>query len=298
MPDTINDKINWIFFGTSIFSVIILEEMKKEGFLPTLIVTVEDKPKGRKLILTAPPVKVWAEKEGIKFIQLKTLRKPESEEIIKSHLPTEADSLNRFDIFVVASYGKIIPQNILDLPKYKTINIHPSLLPKLRGASPIQSAILRENETGITIIELDADVDHGPILAQKKIDMDWPPYAEDAEKKLGIEGGRLLAQIFPDLASGKIKGVEQNHSEATFSEKIEKVDGEINLNDDAELNLRKIRAYHIWPGAYFFAFKNNAKNRILVKRARMEKGKLIIERVTPEGKKETDYATFLKSYSV
>jgi methionyl-tRNA formyltransferase len=288
-----NRKINWVFFGTSTFSVIVLNEMKAAGYIPSLIVTVEDKPKGRKLVLTSPETKVWAEKEGVKFIQLKTLRKPESEEAIKSF------SSDGFDVFVVASYGKIIPQNILDLPKHKTVNVHPSLLPKLRGASPIQSAILTEDETGVTIIELDADVDHGPILAQKKIQLtDWPAYTEDAEKKLGVESGKLLAEIFPDIVTETIKKVEQDHSLATFCQKIEKTDGEIDLNGDPMQNLRKIRAYHIWPGAYFFANRDGVKNRVVIKRAKLENGKLVLERVTPEGKKEMDYSVFIKNYSV
>lgn len=279
------NNLNWAFFGTSSFSVIILKELKVKGFLPTLIVTVEDKPKGRKLVLTPPPVKIWAEEEGVKFIQLQTLRKPESEKIIKSF------ASEGFDVFIVASYGKIIPQNILDIPKYKTINVHPSLLPKLRGPSPIQSAILEENETGISIIKLDNEVDHGPILAQKKVDVEWPPYAEDLEEKLGIESGQLLAEILPDIISGEIKDVPQNHSLATFCQKIEKADGEIDLKDAPEKNLRKIRAFHVWPGTYFF---DNKGKRIIIKRAHIENRELILDRIVPEGKKEMGYIDFLK----
>ncbi|MFZ2621250.1 MAG: methionyl-tRNA formyltransferase [Minisyncoccia bacterium] len=276
------------FFGTSSFSVIVLDELKSSGFLPTLIVTGEDKPKGRKLVLTPPEVKVWAEKIGVKCIQLKTLRKPESEEIIKSYAP------NGFDLFIVASYGKIIPQNILDLPKYKTINVHPSLLPKLRGPSPIISAILRENETGVTIMRLDADIDHGPILAQRKVYVEWPPYAEDLEKTLGIEGGKLLAETIPGWIEGKVKEQEQDHSQATFCAKVQKTDGEIDLSEDSKINLLKIRAYHMWPGAYFFSEQNGVKKRIIVKRAHLEKDEFVLDRVLPEGKKEMNYADYLK----
>ena len=282
MPKLVSGCI-WAFFGTSSFSVIILDELKANGFLPELIVTVEDKPKGRKLTMTAPPVKVWAEKEGVKYIQPKSLRKPEVEKEINSYGP--------FDLFITASYGKIIPQNILDIPKHKTINVHPSLLPKLRGASPIQSAILEESETGVSIIELDDEIDHGPILSQKKVNIEWPPYAEDLEKKLGIESGQLLAEILPDIVSGKIKGVPQNHSLATFCQKIEKTDGEIDLKDNPEKNLRKIRAFHVWPGTYFF---DNKGKRIIIKRAHIENGELILDRIVPEGKKEMGYVDFLK----
>ncbi len=279
-----NDKIIWVFFGTSAFSVIILDALKAEGFLPILIVTVEDKPKGRKLVMTAPETKVWAKREGIKYIQPKTLRKQEVLDEIKSFSPSG------FDVFITASYGKIIPQNILDLPKHKTINVHPSLLPKLRGASPIQSAILSENETGVSILVVDAEVDHGPIIAQKKIGVEWPPYAETLEKTLGEIGGKLLADLLPDWISAKIKEREQNHALATFCKKIEKTDGEINFINSPEQNLRKIRAYQIWPGAYFF---NNGK-RVIIKKAYIENGELILDRIVPEGRKEMSYKDYLK----
>lgn len=278
-----NDNPVWVFFGTSNFSVIVLDELKAKGFLPELIITVEDKPKGRKLTMTSPPVKVWAEKEGIKYIQPKSLRKPEVED--------EINSYGSFDIFITASYGKIIPQNILDIPKHKTLNVHPSLLPKLRGASPIQSAILGENETGISILSVDAEVDHGPIVAQKKIEIEWPPYAADLEKELGKAGGELLAHLLSDWTHSRIEGQEQNHELATFCKKIEKEDGQINLTDSPEINLRKIRAYHVWPGTYFF---DSRGKRIIVKRAHIENGELTLDRIVPEGKKEMGYIDFLK----
>ncbi len=280
----------WVYFGTSAFSVIVLGELKNNGFLPKLIVTTEDKPKGRKMTLTPPETKIWAQKENIPFVQLKTLRKPESIEAIKSY------SKDGYDLFIVASYGKIIPQEILDLPKHQTLNVHPSLLPKLRGPSPIKSAILKENETGVTIMRLDAEMDHGPILLQKKVEIDnWPPYAEDLEKMLGKIGGEMLSEIIPDWISGKIEEKEQNHEKATLCEKIKKTDGELNLEDDPISNLRKIRAYHIWPGAYFFKdIGNGVKKRILVKTAHIENNELVLDKVIPEGKKEMDYKDFLR----
>jgi methionyl-tRNA formyltransferase len=139
------NNLTWAFFGTDEFSTMVLDELKSQGFIPNLIVTTEDKPKGRKLLLTPPEAKVWADKENVNCLQLKTLRNEDSFNAIKSSVNED------FDLFVVASYGKIIPQNILDIPKYKTLNIHPSLLPKLRGPSPIASSILSENETGVTV---------------------------------------------------------------------------------------------------------------------------------------------------
>jgi|SRR3989344_962092 len=276
-------RINWVFFGTSNFSIIVLDELKSFGLIPSLIVTTEDKLKGRKLILTPPEAKIWAKENNISHIQPQNLRNPDVVNMINEYG-------DNWDVFVVASYGKIIPQNILDIPKHKTLNIHPSLLPKLRGPSPIQNAILKENETGVTIMRLDAEMDHGPIVTQEKIDIDWPPYYQDLEKISGEIGGQLLIKILPDWINGKIKEKEQNHHQVTYCKKVEKADAELNFSDKPELNLRKIRAYHLWPGAYFF---DNQK-RMVVKKARMEDDKLIIERVVPEGKKEMNYEDYLR----
>lgn len=309
-------RVNFAFFGTSKFSVIILEELKSFGFLPSLIITTPDKPKGRKLILTPSEVKVWAIENNIKYIEPESLRlskNPNIVEEIKSYSKqdfnpvvnfdmeqgsvhrTMPESTTGFDLFIVASYGKIIPQYILDIPSKQTLNVHPSLLPKLRGASPIQSAILTEDETGVTIMRIDVEMDHGPIVAQEKVDiLNWPPYSSDLEKTLGKRGGKILAEILPKWIKGEIKETEQEHNKATLCKKIEKSDGEINLSDDPQKNLRKIRAYDIWPGAFFFQIHLDKKIRVNVKSAHIENEVLVIEKVVPEGKKEMSYDDFKK----
>ena len=281
------NNIKFGFFGTSIFSVYVLEELKKNGLVPSLIVSTEDKPSGRNLKITATKVKEWAEKENIKCIQPKTLRTEEVFNEIKN-------SEDYFDVFIVASYGKLIPKNILEIPKHGTINVHPSLLPKLRGASPLQSSILLEDETGVTIIKLDEEMDHGPIISQEKVDIEWPPYSDALEKVCGKVGGRLVVKVLQDLMDGKITEMEQEHEKATFTKKIEKSDAELNMSDSPSVNLRKIRAYNVWPGAFYFENLNGNKKRIVVKKARIENGKLVLERVIPEGKKEMDYKDFLR----
>ena len=251
------NQIKFVFFGTSEFSVLVLEELKKKGFLPTLIISAEDKPKGRKLVITPPEAKVWAQKNNIKFIQPESLKESKNPKIVDD---INAFSKDGFDLFIVASYGKIIPQKVLDIPKYKTLNVHPSLLPELRGASPIKSAILTLDKTGVTIMRIDAEMDHGPIIKQEKIDIpEWPPYESNLELILGQKGGEMLADLIPDWILGKLPEIEQDHNKATLCKKIEKIDGEINLNDTADINLRKIRAYHIWPTAYFFIDHNEKK---------------------------------------
>jgi methionyl-tRNA formyltransferase len=291
-------KNNFVFFGSSKFSCIILDELEKAGLLPSLIVTGIDKPQGRKLVLTSPPTKMWADAREIPCLQPAKI----SDEAFQKLLKAEASAGS--DLFIVASYGKIIPRKILDIPTYSTLNVHPSLLPKLRGATPIQSAILSENETGVSIMLLDEEMDHGPILAQEVFvpekskavgkDLDWPMYADLLEEKLARLGGALLAKIIPEWIEGNITPVLQNHAEATYTKKITKVDGLINLEDDAEKNLRKIRAYAGWPTAYFFLEKNKKKTRVVIKEAELVDGKLVITKVIPEGKKEMSYEDFLR----
>jgi len=150
---------NFAFFGTSELSVKILDKLIENGYVPSLVVTAPDKPKGRKMILTPPPVKIFAQKHNLKIVQPERLAvKPPNGDL----------TAKPFDLFIVASYGKIIPKSILDIPKLGTLNVHPSLLPKFRGPSPIQSFILNgEEKTGVTIMLMDEQVDHGQILAQK-----------------------------------------------------------------------------------------------------------------------------------
>lgn len=277
-----------IFFGTSFFSVLVLDELKNDGFLPTLIITAEDKPVGRKLILTPPPVKIWAMDHGIPHIQPKSLRKDFLPSFITEHGKD-------WDLFLVASYGKIIPKEVLDIPRFGALNVHPSLLPKLRGASPLQSAILFENETGVTIMKIDEEMDHGPLLDQKKIDFpSWPPSYDELEKVLGKEGGKMLADIIPPWIEGKIKEIPQNHIEATFTKKIEKEDGYIDLLENPELNYRKIQAFSHWPKAYYFEEVDNKKIRVNVTEAELRNGELKIKRVIPEGRKEMRHDDFLR----
>lgn len=280
----------WAFLGTSTLSTIVLDKLKKEGFLPSLIVTVPDKPKGRKLTLTPPETKVWAEGNGISVLQPKTLRDVGEVEKIKSYFPNGAD------VFVVASYGKIITKEVLDFPKHGVVNVHPSLLPKLRGASPISSAILEKDETGVTIMSVDVEMDHGPIIVQEKVvswgDANEAPYSEDLEKTLAEKGAEMLIRVMQDLPN--MKKVEQDHSQATECGKMEKSDGELNFNESAEKNLRKIKAYSSTIGTYFFYKNKDKTTRIIVKCAHIENGDLILDRIIPEGKKEMEYKDFLK----
>jgi methionyl-tRNA formyltransferase len=203
----------------------------------------------------------------------------------------ENKNFSQTDINIVVAYGKIIPENILNMPKYGSINIHYSLLPKYRGASPVESAILNgDRETGVTIQKMAYKMDSGPILAQEKVMIDNTEKAPELRARLIQIGAELLIKILPDIASGKIKQIPQNEKEATFCKKIKKEDGLIDLNDDAVKNYNKFRAYALWPRTFFF--QNN--KRIIITDAILENNQLIIKKVLPEGKKEIMWEEFKK----
>ena len=273
-----NNKIKIGFFGTPEYAVTTLNILKKSGYEISFIVTMPDRPKGRKMIVTPPPAKVWALENNIPVFQPERLK---DEGLI--------NSLKQFncDVFVVIAYGKIIPDSILNIPKHKSLNIHGSLLPKLRGSSPIECAILTdERNTGATIIRMDNEMDHGPIIGMRSVDTtDWPPTADVLGNEIVKAGASLISEIIPKWVNGEIKEIEQDHSKASFTQKINKEDGEINLKDDPYKNFLKIQAYHVWPCAFFFS----KGKRIKITKAEYKDGILKILRVIPEGKKEIDY---------
>jgi len=296
----ISNGNNIIFFGTSEFAVGVLEQLKiSDGisgglasrYLPKLIITTPEKPSGRKLKLTPPPVKIWADENNIPTLQPEKL-----DEKFSDAIKNFSSNFSEWDLFIVAAYGKIIPQKILDLPKHGTINVHPSLLPKFRGATPIHNAILEgEQETGVSIILLDEQMDHGPIIVQEKFTL-WknsiseiPPQSE-LEKQLAILGGQMLTKIIPQWIAGKITVQEQNHQQATYTQKLKPNDSLIDLNNDPELNFRKIQAFSTWPKAHLF----QSGKRIIIKKAHLNQGELIIDKVIPEGGKEINYSDLLK----
>lgn len=283
-----DQNISFVFFGTPNFSTTILEELKKFGLIPKLIVTQEDKPQGRHLVITPPPVKLWADENSVESIQPKTLNDEDFEKRLYAQ---------NWDLFVVVAYGKIIPENILGIPKHGTLNVHPSMLPKLRGPSPVQSAILVENETGVTIMLLDKKMDHGPIVVQEKVNVaDWPPYEEHLEKTLAQKGGELLAKTIPEWVAGNIEAKEQDHESATYCKKIVKTDAFIDLSENPEMNLRKIRAYSNWPRVHTLISHNGKEIRFIIKKARLENGELIIEQVVPPGHKEMSMDEFKRGF--
>ena len=272
-------KISFAFLGTSHIAVYILDELEKAGFLPSLVIAPPDKPKGRGLRASPVPARAWAKSHGIP---------------VHTELPNEHA---KFDVCIVADFGKIIPKQILELPRRGFLNVHPSLLPRLRGASPIRTAILNdERETGVSIIKLDDEMDHGPLVAQKKVALpEWPIRASKLDEILMREGGRLLAQILPQWIAGEIEAQPQNHDVATFSEILKKEDGLINFRESPRKNLLKIYAYEGWPGTYAYFERAGKRIRVGVLDAHIENDELVLDVVKPEGKKEMRYEDFSRS---
>ena len=273
--------MNFVFFGTDDISVSALNAMSDKGMKASLVVTVPDRKQGRGLKSKPVPVKEWADEKGVEVLQAESLR---DEKII--------DKLREFEenLFVVAGYGKIIPKAILDIPKNSVINIHPSLLPKYRGPSPVRTPILLDDkEVGVTIMKMDEGLDTGDILVSQKYEIDEWTRADFLEKELFKIGGELIAGMADDFVAGKIKGVPQDDSKASETKKIEKSDAKIDLADDPYLNFRKIQAYSGSPRAYFFQDVSGKKVRIIITKAEFLDNKLIIKRVIPEGGKERDF---------
>jgi len=301
-----------IFMGTPRFAAIILKKIIAIGWIPKAVITQPDKPIGRKQTLEESPVKKLALKHNIVVLQPEKLKN--NEEIVQ-----KIKNLNP-NLIVVAAYGKIIPKNILGIPKYGCLNIHGSLLPKYRGASPIQYTILNGDEkTGVTIILIDEKMDHGPLIASselkiKKLKLNYKELSE----KLAKLGAELLIKILPNWVKGEIEPVPQNHNKATYTKIIRKKDGLIDWNKSAKKIEQKIRAFQSWPTA-FTKVPVKRKQKILkifkaeVCKEQRKPGEifwlnkkmavgcgqnaLILEEVQLEGKKRMSATDFLRGHS-
>jgi methionyl-tRNA formyltransferase len=288
--DTLDEPIPvnlpWVFFGTDTFSVGVATELKREGLTPELVVCPPDRPKGRNQEMTPPPIKLWALENKIPVFQPEKL-----DTVARTELQKKS-----YDFFVVASYGKLLPKAVLSIPKHGVLNVHPSLLPKYRGPSPIEAQILHDDkEVGVSIMLLDEGMDSGPILAQEKIhERALPMPAPVLMRLLADIGGRLLAHSINPYISGELTPEPQNSDKATICKMIKKEDGEIKLEDDGRKNYLKYLAYQDWPGTYFFTTRKDKPVRVIVKQAFWENNSFQIKRVLPEGGREMDYTDFLR----
>ncbi len=287
--DTHTAKI--AYFGGEPLGVPVLKALQEAGIMPSLILCNPDRPVGRKHKLTAPPVKQWALAHDIEVYQPESI----TDEDFKKKI-----SETKWDLFIVVAYNKIMPKWLVDLPKYGTINVHPSLLPLLRGASPIRTSILQDMRTqcGVTIMQMDEKMDHGPILAQETVSIpkeQWPIRGQELDAILATHGGILLSETIPKYLNGEITPREQLHKEATYCGRLDRAMGELILDpynlpvgDEAYQMLLKIRAFDGFPGT-FFMYEGK---RIKIVDADIAKDKLQITRIIPAGKKEMDFNTY------
>ncbi len=234
-------KSSIIFMGTPEFSVPTLEALiSSDDFLVRAVVTQEDKPVGRTQTLQAPAVKICAEKYNIQVLQPKKIK--EISEELEKLAP---------DLIVVLAYGQIIPQNILDIPKFGCLNIHASLLPKYRGAACLQAAILNgDQETGLTIMKMEAGLDTGPILKQFSLPLTGQENIEELHDQAAAMSGKIIVQVLKDYLAVKLIAKVQDDNLSSYVKTIKKEDGRLDFKKSAIELERQIRAFHPWPGSF------------------------------------------------
>ncbi len=293
-----SEILRFVFFGSAGICIFTLEKLKKHGVLPELVVTLPAAPFGRGRRLKDNPVKTWADENEIPTILW------QNSEQVKNDLL----ALNQnFDFALVFAFGKILKKDFLELPIFKRgfLNIHPSLLPKLRGPSPIRSALLedeREN-VGVSIMKMDEKMDHGPIILQEKTKLNsWPLPGRELDEILALQAGELLAQNMEKIKSGELKEKEQEHAKASFTRFFKKEDCEIKIEhigadgeikDDAKF---VACACDKNPSPFFFIEKNNKKIRVKISKLQSKDGKIFIEKLIPEGKKEMGWQDSKNSF--
>jgi methionyl-tRNA formyltransferase len=290
--------------GTPDFAVPTLKRLI-ESYEVIGVVTQPDRPAGRGSKIQMPPVKLTALAADIPVFQPEKLRRPEA-----VHQLREWDA----DLYVVAAFGQILPQSVLDIPRFGAINVHASLLPRWRGAAPIQAAIRAgDSETGITIMKMDAGLDTGPILSQRAIPIADDETGQSLHDKLAELGGDLLIDTLPGYLDGTIQPIPQDEARATFAPRIDKDEGRIDWTQSAAQIDRTVRAFTPWPGA--FTIWDDQLLKILAGRsaagsapigAVVERGGAVavgtgdglfqLERVQLEGRKPTQIDDFVRGH--
>ena len=288
--------LKFCYFGGEPLGVPVVDVLHTHGFTPALVVCNPDRPRGRGQAFTPPPLKQWATRHQVSVAQPSSWQE-------HSVLPLLADQT--WDVFVVVAYNHILPTWLIELPQHGTLNLHPSLLPKLRGPSPIRTAILENQREaiGVTIMQMDEEMDHGAIIHQSAhaiADNDWPIDGQKLDQKLAASGGALLANCLTDLATGQsLPQIPQNHSAATYTKKFTKEMGALAIDPfnlprgtEARELLQRIRALAGWPGTYFFYQGKRVK---IVEAYLAPDGTLKLGTVVPEGRPATDFSIWRRS---
>jgi methionyl-tRNA formyltransferase len=260
-----------VFMGTPDFAVPSLEALLKSADHVVGVVTQPDRPKGRGQLLTASPIKEIALREGLPLLQPVKMKDPAFLDALRSWQP---------DLIAVTAFGRILPPAVLSLPPHGCINVHGSLLPKYRGAGPIQWAIINgEAETGITTMLMDEGMDTGPMLLQEAVAVDPEDTAGTLAPKLAEVGGRLLVETIRRLKSGTVTPRPQDHSQATLAPLLKKEDGAIDWSSSATAIANRIRGLTPWPGGYTYA----EEERWLLGRATVEAEAAVPAAALPPG---------------
>jgi methionyl-tRNA formyltransferase len=230
-----------VFMGSPDFAIPTLRELARH-YQVVGVVTQPDRPAGRGRVLTPPPIKRLAQEIGIETIQPERLREPEAQERLQAWAP---------DLVVVTAFGQILRKRVLELPRLGCINVHASLLPRWRGAAPIQAAILNGDVlTGATIMQMDPGVDTGPVLSQESMVILPEDTAGSLSERLAEAGAQLLLRILPAYLAGELQPMAQEESLATYAPMLTKEEGLLEFSQPALALERQVRAYNPWPGAY------------------------------------------------
>lgn len=305
-------KARVVFMGTPAFAETILQSLIEAHYPIVAVYTQPDKPSGRDQELIKSPVKILSEAQHIPVEQPSRL-----DDVAISSFEKYAP-----DIVIVAAYGKILPKAMLDIPRFGCLNIHASLLPRWRGASPIQNALLAgDTETGVTIMKMDAGMDTGDIIARENVSIASTDTTETLLPKLAHTGAELLLSILPDWLDGKNEATPQDESSVTLCQLIDREDGKIFWSDEAESIFRRFRALQPWPGIFSFWRRNGSLLRIKFHRISIQKqnpetkhelgqvfeigdqigvstgnGVILLGEIQLEGKERTSIVEFVRGY--
>ena len=231
-----------VFMGTPAYAIPPLEELLASGYEVVGVYTQPDRPAGRGRNLEAPPVKTFALERGLKVLQPTTLRTPEAHGQLADLAP---------DLIAIAAYGRILPEEVVQMPPAGCVNVHPSLLPRHRGPSPVAFTILEgDPAAGVSIMLLDEGMDSGPVIAQQEEPILPEDTTESLTDRLFRKGAKLLVESLPRFLQGNLAPQPQDDAHATYAPRLTKEDGEIRWELPAETLWRQVRAYHPWPGSY------------------------------------------------
>lgn len=273
------------YFGTPAVSSETLATLLAHGYRPSVVITSPDARSGRGMKLTPSPTKILAEQSGIPVLTPEKLDAAAQAEI--AHYGCTYG--------IVVAYGKILPESLIQSFPKGLINVHYSLLPKYRGASPVESALRNgEHETGVTIQQLVRELDAGDILAVRTTAIDPQETARELRPRLIALGAELLVSFLPSFEAGTYTRTPQNPAEATHCGKIAKQEGELDLQADAQANWNTYRAFAQSPGTYFFVEKNGVPVRVKIKTAQFDGTTFTPDRVVPEGKQEMSYRDLVR----